>query len=97
MAHAAGLLAPAARTPVFVIDRAADSVGHSRKWQRAGRLFLVRADDAPRAEHEGEHRPLGEAADLLKRRGGGAAFADARPVLFRGLPRPGSSWPRRRR
>ena len=32
------------RTPVHVIDREADSVGHSRLWHAAGHRFLVRAD-----------------------------------------------------
>lgn len=80
MAHVAGL--NLGRTPVFVIDRGADSVGHYRRWQRAGRLFLVRADAAPRAGHEGEQRPLGGVADLLRARPG--AFADAGAVLYKG-------------
>ena len=69
--------------PVFLVDRQGDSVGHYRRWDKAGRLFVVRADDAPRAVHEGAHRPLGEVADRLKREG---ALADAGPVLFRGVP-----------
>ncbi len=32
------------RTPIHVIDREADSVGHYRGWQAAGRWFVVRAD-----------------------------------------------------
>lgn len=32
------------RTPVHVIDREADSVGHYRRWHAAGHLFVVRAD-----------------------------------------------------
>ena len=32
------------RTPVHVIDREADSVGHYRRWHAAGHRFLVRAD-----------------------------------------------------
>src|SRR5439155_12692717 len=43
-------------------------------------------DDRPRVLHEGVHRPLGEVADLLKRRRGGEAFADVRAVEFKGRP-----------
>jgi len=73
-----------ARPPVFIIDREADSVGHYRRWAKDGRRFVVRADDRPRAVHEGDDRPLGEVADRLRRTPG--AFADARGVLFRGVP-----------
>ena len=73
------------RTPVFVIDREADSVGHYRRWDKSGRLFVVRADDRPRAVHEGDELPLGDVADRLKRRRRGA-FADVREVLFKGVP-----------
>jgi hypothetical protein len=81
MRHVAGL--GLGREPVFLIDRAADSVGHYRRWAKDGRRFVVRADDRPRAVHEGTEMPLGEVADRLKRRG---AFADARAVLFQGVP-----------
>jgi hypothetical protein len=33
------------KPPVFLIDREADSVAHSRRWDRQGRCFLIRADD----------------------------------------------------
>lgn len=33
------------KTPVHVIDREADSVGHFRTWHSAGHRFVVRADD----------------------------------------------------
>jgi hypothetical protein len=81
MAHVAGL--GLGRTPLFVIDRQADSVAHYRAWDKAGYRFLVRADDRPRAEHEGVSRPLGRVADLLKRR---KAFAHCRTVEFKGRP-----------
>lgn len=72
-------------TPVFVVDREADSVGHYRAWAAAGHRCLVRADDRPRvADERGGTRPLGEVADLLKRRGG--AFADAGEISFAGRP-----------
>jgi len=90
MAHVAGLgLSPPGQTPVFVIDREADSVAHFRAWDAAGHRFIVRADDRPRVVHQGVTRPLGEVADLLSRRragGGGAAFADVGEVSFEGRP-----------
>jgi hypothetical protein len=33
------------RTPVHIIDREADSLGHFRDWSAAGHLFLVRCDE----------------------------------------------------
>jgi hypothetical protein len=83
MGHAAGALAGTGRQLVFIIDREADSVGHYRRWHRQGRLFVVRADDRPRAVYEGEEMPLGEVADRLQAR---AAFADTREVVFKGKP-----------
>jgi hypothetical protein len=37
-------------TPVFIIDREADSVFYFRQWQQAGSLFLVRIDDDRRVD-----------------------------------------------
>ena len=67
----------------FIIDREADSVGHYRQWDAAGRRFLVRANDQPRVLYEDQHRPLSQVADMLKRRG---AFRTSREVLFKGKP-----------
>jgi hypothetical protein len=83
MRHVHDLAGPWGKPPLFVIDREADSVGHFRAWDKAGHHFLVRADDRPRAEHEGVTRPLGEVADLLKRC---KAFSQARAVEFKGKP-----------
>ena len=83
MAHAAGLLSGLGRTPVFVIDREADSVGHYRAWHRAGRRFVVRADGQRKVLHEGRERKLSEVLALLRRRD---AFAEAREVEFKGRP-----------
>lgn len=53
------------RTPIHVIDREADSVGHYRRWRAAGHRFVVRADRERVVLHEGRERKLGEAvADL---------------------------------
>jgi Transposase DDE domain len=35
---------PLGKRPVFIIDAEADSVGHYRKWDKRGFLFVVRAD-----------------------------------------------------
>nr|WP_165252477.1 transposase [Paludisphaera soli] len=53
------------RTPVHVVDREADSVGHYRDWDAAGRLFVVRADASREVLHGGRERKLdGVAAGL---------------------------------
>lgn len=63
MAAAAGWHLP--RRPVHVVDREADSVGHYRDWDAAGRLFLVRADASRLVRHAGRERKLDDVvADL---------------------------------
>lgn len=53
------------RRLVHVVDREADSVGHYRDWDAAGRLFLVRADASRVVMHDGRQRKLeGVVADL---------------------------------
>jgi len=83
MGHAAGVLEGSGRTPVFVIDREADSVGHYRAWDAAGHRFLVRADDGRKVLHGGVARELGGVADGLRAAG---AFAPSRGVEFKGRP-----------
>jgi hypothetical protein len=48
------------RTPIHVIDREADSVGHYRRWQAAGHRFVVRADRERVVLHGGRECKLGE-------------------------------------
>ena len=48
------------RTPVHVIDREADSVGHYRRWHAAGHRFVVRADRERVVLHGGRECKLGE-------------------------------------
>jgi hypothetical protein len=79
MAHVESL--GLARPVVYVIDREADSVGHYRDWHKAGRKFLVRADDNRLVLHEGKERKLPEVVKLLKRRKG---FKDERAVVLDG-------------
>jgi hypothetical protein len=83
MNHAAGLLSGLGPTPVFVVDREADSVGHYRAWARAGRRFVVRADDQRKVLHEGRELKLGKVADALREAG---ALAEAREVEFEARP-----------
>jgi hypothetical protein len=68
------------RTPVHVIDREADSVKHLRRWQRAGHLFLVRADDR-RVQWAGQSCKLSEVVASLHKAG---QFLPAGPVEIRG-------------
>jgi hypothetical protein len=81
MLHVAGL--DLGRTPVSVIDREGDSVGHYRRWHAQGHKFLVRGDDNRNVLHEGRERKLGQVASLLKRRG---ELLDTRAVEFKGKP-----------
>ena len=83
MNHVGGLLGGLGRTPVFLIDREADSVGHYRAWHRAGRRFVVRADAVRRVLHAGVERRLAEAADGLRAAG---ELAFSRQVDFKGRP-----------
>ena len=53
------------RTPIHVIDREADSVGHYRRWQAAGHRFLVRADHERVVLHRGRERPLADVVASL--------------------------------
>jgi hypothetical protein len=70
-----------ARPVVYVVDREADSVGHYRDWHKAGRRFLVRADDNRVVLHEGRERKLPGVVKLLRRR---KAFKDERAVVLDG-------------
>jgi hypothetical protein len=54
------------RTPVHVIDREADSVGHYRRWHAAGHRFVVRADHNRVVLHEGRERALSDIVADLK-------------------------------
>lgn len=71
------------RRPVHVVDREADSVGHYREWDAAGRLFLVRADAQRVVLHEGRERKLDAAVADLAATDGFAAAVDDRgePVI----------------
>ena len=54
------------RTPVHIIDREADSLGHFRAWTKAEHLFLVRCDER-RVRWQGESVLLSEINATLDR------------------------------
>ena len=81
MLHVRGL--KLGKTPVFVIDREADSVGHYRRWDAAGLLFLVRGDNERKVLHDGQERRQDKVADELKRQNG---FVLSGPVQYKGQP-----------
>ena len=66
---------------VHLIDREADSVAHYRDWDRAGHLFLVRADDDRLVDHDGQEVLLPRVVERLQQRG---AFGHSREVLYHG-------------
>lgn len=70
------------RTPVHIVDREADSLGHFRQWSPAGHLFLIRADDR-RVLWEGTSVLVSEIVARLARQG---RFQPAREVTYRGRP-----------
>jgi hypothetical protein len=54
------------RTPVHIIDREADSLGHFRAWTKKDHLFLVRCDDR-RVKWNGQSVLLSEINEILDR------------------------------
>jgi hypothetical protein len=64
------------RTPVHIVDREADSVGHYRRWHAAGHRFLVRADRERVVLHGDRESKL---ADVVV--GLAEAFADVRDAI----------------
>jgi hypothetical protein len=81
MDHVAGL--DLGKTPVFIIDREGDSVGHQRQLQSDGRLFLIRANDSPRVFWNDQQMPLRQAAKALTDQ---EPLKEAGSVLFKGTP-----------
>jgi hypothetical protein len=66
---------------VFIIDREADSVGHYRAWDQAGKKFIVRANHNPQALYQGCQQPLRQVAKDLA-----GPMRPTRPVLYQGKP-----------
>jgi len=81
MDHVEGL--KLGKTPVFIIDREGDSVGHHRQFGAAGRLFLIRANDSPHVFWNELKMPLKQVAKAFA---GVQALEDSREVLFKGTP-----------
>jgi hypothetical protein len=75
MAHVEGL--HLGRPAIYIIDREADSVQHYRRWSKAGRYFVVRANHAPRVLHAGREQPLGDVAKTVP-------LVRTGPVSFKG-------------
>ncbi|ODA33137.1 hypothetical protein [Planctopirus hydrillae] len=69
------------RPVVHVIDREADSLGHFRRWQAAGHLFLVRCDDR-RVLWNGEPAMISEICVKLLENG---AFSEQSRVTHKGV------------
>jgi hypothetical protein len=70
------------RTPVHIVDREADSLGHFRQWMPAGHLFVIRADDR-RVLWNSSPALLSEIISDLDRQG---RFSRTREVQYRGKP-----------
>ena len=68
------------RSPVHIIDREADSLGHFRAWETNDHLYLVRCDDR-RVQWQGESILLSEINEKLDQ---DIAFASAGKALFHG-------------
>jgi hypothetical protein len=66
---------------VFVIDREADSVAHYRRWDQAGKKFLIRANNNRHVLYEGKECQLREVARDLH-----PAMKHTRQVLYKGKP-----------
>ncbi len=62
---------------VHLIDREGDSVGHIRRWQAAGSLWLVRVNDDPKVDYRDKPMACKAVAQTL-------AFAKARLVTYHG-------------
>jgi hypothetical protein len=64
---------------VHIIDREGDKLLHLRRFARCGRLFIIRANDVRRVEHEGRSRLLSEVEATLS-----GEFKFSREVEYKG-------------
>ena len=62
---------------VHLIDREGDSVGHIRRWEAAGCLWLVRVKDNPKVEHDSQALACKTIAQTL-------TFEKTRQVIYHG-------------
>jgi len=68
-------------SPVFIVDREADSVDHYRRRDAAGQMFVIRADDCRMVTHDGRERLLPEVREASRAAGD---FEECRRVLYHG-------------
>lgn len=66
---------------VHIIDREGDKLLHLRRLARSGRLFVIRANDTRRVEHEGQSRLLLEVEASLSKK-----LEFSREVEYKGKP-----------
>lgn len=64
---------------VHIVDREGDKLLHLRRFVRCGRLFVIRANDVRRVEHEGQSRLLSEVEASLSEK-----FKFSREVQYKG-------------
>lgn len=64
---------------VHIIDREADKLLHLRRFDRCDRLFVIRANDVRRLEHEGQSRLLSEVEATLS-----GKFKFSREIEYKG-------------
>jgi hypothetical protein len=64
---------------VHIIDREADKLLHLRRFDRCQKLFVIRANDVRRVEHEGQSRLLSEVEATLS-----GEFKFSREVEYKG-------------
>jgi hypothetical protein len=74
--HVAGLKL-GGKTPVFMIDREADSVLHLRQWSQDGHRFVVRANAQRYLLHEGAEQRIAQVVEELHQ---GQSFTEVGPV-----------------
>jgi hypothetical protein len=67
------------RPVVHIVDREADKLLHLRRFARRGRLFVIRANDVRRLEHEGQSRLLSEVEATLS-----GQFKFSREIEYKG-------------
>ncbi len=78
--HVAGLKL-GGKTPVFMIDREADSVAHLRQWSQDGHRFLVRANAPRYVLQEGSEKRIAQVVEELHHR---QLFTEAGEVEIKG-------------
>lgn len=69
------------RPAVHIVDAEADSVYHLRAWDKAGHLFVVRAEGKRLVQHQRQEKLLSDVHTHLRQQ---QAFAYSRDVLYHG-------------